>query len=254
MKRENLLGCDGRRFRAKIYNKECEGVIAVEGEAVYLCQDIVEGWDCSDKKGYKYSWIHVDRYGYTYSDVTDLELIPEETQATEPMDKIKELENRIQSLEGHVASLKSITKESICNVQAKEKEIKEVIWKPECLEVYWYVSAEGILYESKWINHRFDNYRWLTGNCFKTKEEAERYLHKQILLGELRHYAAECNAKREKSGYYYFMTFRVLLNIWEPMLSTGYCLPESIIFYLQEDIESALEKFKDRLHLLEPKI
>lgn len=37
---ENLLKCDGRRFRAKIYGTICEGNIKVLGDTVYLYQNI----------------------------------------------------------------------------------------------------------------------------------------------------------------------------------------------------------------------
>lgn len=33
---ENLLKCDGRRFRAKIHDTECEGKIRVEYGRIYL--------------------------------------------------------------------------------------------------------------------------------------------------------------------------------------------------------------------------
>lgn len=53
---ENLLNCDGRRFRAKINGVECEGKVRVEYGRVYLCQDKQHGVSCKDKLGYPYSW------------------------------------------------------------------------------------------------------------------------------------------------------------------------------------------------------
>lgn len=53
---ENLLKCDGRRFRAKIEGVECEGKIQVDGNFIYLCQDQKFGYKCNQKYGYKYSW------------------------------------------------------------------------------------------------------------------------------------------------------------------------------------------------------
>lgn len=53
---ENLLKCDGRRFRAKIGSKLCEGKIRVERGYVYLCQNVENGFDCINKLGYKYSF------------------------------------------------------------------------------------------------------------------------------------------------------------------------------------------------------
>lgn len=53
---ENLLKCDGRRFRAKIEGIPCNGKIRVEHRRVFLCQDIKNGTQCEHKFGYKCSW------------------------------------------------------------------------------------------------------------------------------------------------------------------------------------------------------
>lgn len=53
---ENLLNCNGRRFRAKIDGVECEGKIRVENGDVYLCQNDKDGCNCKYKFGYRYSW------------------------------------------------------------------------------------------------------------------------------------------------------------------------------------------------------
>lgn len=53
---ENLLNCNGQFFSAKIKDEEVTGRITVEDGFVYLCQDKLDGKDCIDKKGYKYSW------------------------------------------------------------------------------------------------------------------------------------------------------------------------------------------------------
>lgn len=67
---ENLLKCDGRRFRAKIEGVECEGKIQVDGNFIYLCQDQKFGYKCNQKYGYKYSWRLevVDGYDEIYDD------------------------------------------------------------------------------------------------------------------------------------------------------------------------------------------
>lgn len=53
---ENLLQCDGRRFRCKINETPAEGKIRVENNNVYLCQNEMDGAEADDKYGYKYSW------------------------------------------------------------------------------------------------------------------------------------------------------------------------------------------------------
>lgn len=53
---ENLLQCDGRRFRCKINETPAEGRIRVEDNNVYLCQNEMDGAEADNKFGYKYSW------------------------------------------------------------------------------------------------------------------------------------------------------------------------------------------------------
>ena len=55
-KLKDLRECHGRYFRCKIEDKECEGRICIEDDEIYLCQDIVDGFDSEEKFGYDYSW------------------------------------------------------------------------------------------------------------------------------------------------------------------------------------------------------
>jgi len=53
---DHLLDCDNRKFSAIIDDDYCEGIISVEHEIVFLCQNKIDGEDCDDKKGYNYSF------------------------------------------------------------------------------------------------------------------------------------------------------------------------------------------------------
>ena len=55
--RTNLLDCKGKRFSATILGTEVEGRIQVEEGYVFLCQNSRNGASCTDKLGYKYSWV-----------------------------------------------------------------------------------------------------------------------------------------------------------------------------------------------------
>lgn len=100
---KDLLNCDGKRFKATIIKTPCKGVISVEKNKVYLCQDKMDGEGCLDKKGCNYSWVV---NGGTAKDlnmfsVSNFELIPEEPKegdyvyvsTTNPLceDKIKRI-------------------------------------------------------------------------------------------------------------------------------------------------------------------
>lgn len=48
-------------------------------------------------------------------------------------------------------------------------------WKPEKFQKYYRVGSDGEVYDDVWANGSIiDNGRFEIGNCFKTKEEAER--------------------------------------------------------------------------------
>lgn len=53
---ENLLQCKGKKFKASIHDIPVEGRIQVEEGSIYLCQDVMNGYSCEDKLGFKYSW------------------------------------------------------------------------------------------------------------------------------------------------------------------------------------------------------
>lgn len=52
-------------------------------------------------------------------------------------------------------------------------------WKPEGHDIYWVVAGIGRVIDYTWRDDTTDNWFYLTGNCFKTKEEAKEY-KKQI--------------------------------------------------------------------------
>jgi hypothetical protein len=51
----NLLECNGKKFSAKIIDSECSGIVSVEGNSVYLCQNEFDGTECSNKFDYRFS-------------------------------------------------------------------------------------------------------------------------------------------------------------------------------------------------------
>lgn len=56
------------------------------------------------------------------------------------------------------------------------EEIKEPTrWKPELGHDYYYISGDGHIYDNSWDDSQFvDRGRFEIGNCFQTKEEAEK--------------------------------------------------------------------------------
>lgn len=68
------------------------------------------------------------------------------------------------------------------------EEVKESTrWKPEMLRDYYYVSSSGAVYDNVWSDTpNIDHDRFDIGNCFKTKEEAERVVEYLKALATVR--------------------------------------------------------------------
>lgn len=78
------------------------------------------------------------------------------------------------------------------------EEIKEQThWKPEKFQKYYRVGSDGEVYDDVWTNGSIiDNGRFEIGNCFKTKEEAERVVEYLKALAVVR---GDATSKFEKS-------------------------------------------------------
>lgn len=59
MEEIKLIDCHEREFTCLWDGKPCEGIIVVENNNTYLCQNVMNGVLCDNKHGYK--------YGYKYS-------------------------------------------------------------------------------------------------------------------------------------------------------------------------------------------
>lgn len=94
---------------------------------------------------------------------------------TEIQNELKELEKKLNEL--------------------REKLNKPVnkVWKPEYENIYYYITVYGIVRETVCINGKFDECTWATGNCFKTKEEAEFEAERLKVITELKRFAEEHN-------------------------------------------------------------
>ena len=65
------------------------------------------------------------------------------------------------------------------------------VWKPELNKDYWCIDYDGRI-----MNDYFsvvDELKYAIGNCFKTKEEAEKVLEKIKIYMQLKRYAEEHN-------------------------------------------------------------
>lgn len=104
--------------------------------------------------------------------------------------EIKELRERLEKLE-----------------TAKVEEPQSKWWEPNENERYWVSDNVGNVDNVRWDNDRFDNWHYLTGNCFKTKEEAEEYKKQIEYTARYKNYIEEHSEpidwKNKKTKQYY---------------------------------------------------
>ena len=78
----DLKKCKGWYFKAKIHGTQCEGRIQSERNLVFLCQDRIDGAECQDRLGFKYSWGILDgsKEDMKRTHVTDFEIVPRDPE------------------------------------------------------------------------------------------------------------------------------------------------------------------------------
>lgn len=97
------------------------------------------------------------------------------------IEQIDELKQKIEELEKEV------------NSPEFEGIKKGVRQKPEYGEKYYYLDDGGGINYAYWSNDNIDLFRFNTGNCFNTKQEAEAYKENLLTKQALKDLALELN-------------------------------------------------------------
>ena len=123
-------------------------------------------------------------------------------------------------------------------------------WKPERGEMYHLFNSVGEICYTTWTSHQIDFYRYTTGNCFRTREEAQFALERHNVLAELQVFADEHNEPmdwdngntREHSIFFNHKDNKLsVVDHWQHQ----FCGVTH--FSSQKLAEEAIEKFGDRL-------
>lgn len=118
-------------------------------------------------------------------------------------------------------------------------------WKPEMHQVYRYINTNSSVSGSTWTDDYFDNGRFEIGNCFQTKEEAERVVKYLKALAVVRGDATKKFVKGENNWYVYYDTDSnsIHSSISCSMLDNGiFGLP---YFATKEDAQRSIEQHKN---------
>lgn len=80
-------------------------------------------------------------------------------------------------------------------------------WKPEMSQTYCYINTDGSVYGTTWTDDYFDDGRFEIGNCFQTKEEAERVVEYLKALAVVRGDVISKFTKGEQNWYVYYDSY-----------------------------------------------
>ena len=96
--------------------------------------------------------------------------------------------------------MKTITLEDGKKVEISDESYKAIAdsiqskrWKPEEDEIFWYVDDGGDVGHSYWADDETDQYRYKTGNIYRTKEEVRTALARINALVDVREYILDNN-------------------------------------------------------------
>ena len=127
------------------------------------------------------------------------------------------------------------------------EEIKEPTrWKPEMSQKYYRVGSDGFVYDDTWVNDSaVDNGRFEIGNCFQTKEEAERVVEYLKALAVVR---GDATTKFTKGKSNYYVVYNTSYNCLD-VSDNCYLIKNGIFgipyFATREDAQGSIELHKN---------
>ena len=122
-------------------------------------------------------------------------------------------------------------------------------WRAEYGEKYWCTDGNGGIYSSTEDGHKADNYRFCTGNYFKTEEDTEAY--KEYLLAKQKLIDSAKGYKPVLDGHNHYLeycngAFTKHFSVYETTTYT----PGVIYFKYQEDAEESFKKYRDEWEIV----
>lgn len=159
-------------------------------------------------------------------------------------------EDKIANLEKQIEDMKKTIEELKCDESKEENTpVENKRWRAEpyeCLE-YCYIDHDGNIEYEYEAYDSIDDWRFQSGNYFKTKEEAEQYkkwiLARQVLVDDAKNFK---RSKDDENGDFY-----VFYDVEDKVFRIDYeaYISHNICFKTEEDVKASIDK-----HLAEWKI
>ena len=127
------------------------------------------------------------------------------------------------------------------------EEVKESgWWKPKSDEKYYFLSNVGEVIDEPWLGNWADKFRYLVGNCFKTKEAAERYMNYLKAITTVRQAEGVLTPEQAMKGSYVYCIYDN--NEFGPVVHEYYaaCMPvNTVLFDTKEHAQDSRDKHRD---------
>lgn len=162
--------------------------------------------------------------------------------------EIKRLEDRIRQMNIENENIRKKQEKQNAHIKMQEEKIKEykkqieelkkedVLWKPKVNKTYYRIYGDGNIIDVFWVDTCTDRNSFEIGNCFKTKEEAEKVVRHLKTRAKLQRIADRLNKGQEidwkdteqpKYEISYNCTHEIIDNISSPYYKIQgaiYCL------------------------------
>ena len=138
------------------------------------------------------------KYNEYYCDICKERIYGDNTE-------LKRLEDRIRQMNIENENIRKKQEKQNAHIKMQEEKIKEykkqieelkkedVVWKPKENERFFYSTFRGNVFDATWDNDNADNEIYNMGNCFKTKEEAEKVVRHLKTRAKLQRIADRLN-------------------------------------------------------------
>lgn len=144
---------------------------------------------------------------------------------------MKTLEQRITALEERLGITSSGNQ---LGVQEPWKR-----WRAESGNKYWNVSGGGAIFHTTEENSEFDNFRYATGNYFRTEQEVEAYKEHMLLSQEWKDLAEGYRFTKGNPNWYAYYE----KGEYESWFAYSYIQPNTVYFPSKEKLQQALATF-----------
>ena len=122
-------------------------------------------------------------------------------------------------------------------------------WRAEHDEEYWYTGAGGSICYDTEDGHIVDKHRFLTGNYFKTREEAET--HKEYLIARQVLLDDADGGKWKKDGTNLYVDYDCSVDKWIPYKDIGSVQVVGVIYFQnEEDVKKSLKEHKEQWEIV----